>query len=114
VWSEGSVSAVTDIVAISQSHIVMDKVADLAGGFLSKRYEDYGSLRPFILNYDHPDYDNLLQAGGKVGGANILWFTLNHQSADDFVKLLKEQSVNGITLWIDYEYDDNGPRVVVL
>lgn len=107
-------SVVTDIVAISQSHIVMDKVADLAGGFLSKRYEDHGSLRPFIQNFDHPNYDNLLQAGGKVGGANILWFTLNHQNSDDFVKLLKEQDVKGVTLWIDYEHSETGPEVVTL
>lgn len=107
-------SVVTDIVAVSQSHIVMEKVADLAGGFLSKRYGEVGSLRPFIQNYDHPNYDNLLQAGGKVGGANILWFTLNHQNSENFVRLLREQGVKGVTLWIDYEYSETGPEVVQL
>jgi hypothetical protein len=90
----------------------MEKVADLAGGFLSKRYEDHGSLRPSILNYDHPHGDEL-QGGGKVGGANILWFTLNHQSGSDFVGLLKEESIENVTLWIDDEYAD-GPKVVQL
>jgi hypothetical protein len=107
-------SAVTDIVAVSNSTATLEKVADLAGGFLSKRYEDYPSLRPFIQNFDHENYDNLLQGGGKVGGANILWFTLNHQSAYNFVELLRQQDVKNVTLWIDYEYSETGPEVVTL
>lgn len=106
-------SVVTDIVAVSSSHVVMEKVADLAGGFLSKRYEGYAIPRNRILNYDSPHWDHI-QSGPKVGGANILWFTLNHQSADDFVKLLKEQDIKNVTLWIDYEYSETGPEVVTL
>lgn len=105
-------SHVTDIVAVCSYWKTMEKVADLAGGFLSKRYESYGSLRSSIINYNNPHWSEL-QPGGKVGGANILWFTLNHQSSDDFVKLLKEQGITDVTLWIDDEYTD-GHEVVQL
>jgi len=106
-------SVVTDIVAVSNDTHTMIKVADLAGGFLSKRYEHYPSLRQYVLNFDHEHYDDI-QSGPKAGGANILWFTLNHQNADNFVKLLKEQDIKGVMLWIDYEYSETGPEVVVL
>ena len=106
-------SVVTDIVAVSNSTATMEKVADLAGGFLSKRYHEYPSLRPYVLNYDHGRYDEI-QSGPKIGGANILWFTLNHQSADSFVELLRQQGVENVTLWIDYEYSETGPEVVTL
>lgn len=106
-------SVVTDIVIVSNNNRTMEKVADLAGHFLSRRYSDWGSLKDFILNYNHEHYDEI-QSGPKVGGANILWFTLNHQSSDDFVELLKEEGVTGVTLWIDFEYSETGPEIVQL
>lgn len=106
-------SVVTDVVAVSNNRRTIEKVAELLDEFYQRRYEgaEFGSADA-ILDYDHPDYDDI-QVGPRVGGAEILWFTLNHQSYSEFIDILKGNGVKGVTLWIDAEYND-GPEVVTL
>lgn len=106
-------SAVTDVVAITNHRPTMERVASALDEFYQRRYEgsEFGS-KEAILDYDHDHYDDI-QVGPKVGGAVILWFTLNHQNADDFVALLREREIKGVTLWIDFEMSE-GTEVVTV
>jgi len=100
-------SVVTDVVAITSYRPNLVRVASALDEFYQRRYKgvEFGSEEA-ILDYDHDYYDNI-QVGPKVGGASILWFTLNHQSADNFVDLLRERGIKGVTLWIDAETSDD-------
>lgn len=100
-------SVVTDVVAITNYRPTMERVASALDEFFQRRYEGVEfESESAIISYNHPNYDDI-QVGPKVGSAEILWFTLNHQSADDFVDLLREKGVKGVTLWIDSEMSDD-------